>query len=74
MCGTKGREFESRQGHPCLRVTDLSLSRPISLYAGFSAVTYLYTFDILCYNVQVLKLPRFRGPVQGLKVCIYWDF
>ena len=20
-CGTKGREFESRQGHPCLRVT-----------------------------------------------------
>ena len=21
-CGTKGREFESRQGHPCLRVTN----------------------------------------------------
>ena len=21
MCGTKGREFESRQGHPCLKVT-----------------------------------------------------
>ena len=27
VCGTKGREFESRQGHPCLRVTNGAANR-----------------------------------------------
>ena len=27
MCGTKGREFESRQGHPMPRVTNGAVGR-----------------------------------------------